>query len=122
MKSDGVHDCCFLKIRLTENLHLRDGLSCEYYAAYNAVNKRFYKLSGFQKSEFFEFYNEVLLGGGVSFPHKMKNNRKRLKYVNENVTIEGIVLKDYYRQYYSNFRNSAFDPKSCYRISIIKAN
>ena len=55
----------------------------------------------------------------MSFDSKMKNNKKRLKFIISNTKIEGIDIRAFYNAYYLNDRNSAFDPNSCYRKSII---
>ncbi len=113
LKSDLIYECTFLKIKLSS-------CNCHYYMVYDEGSKRFFKLSGFKNSEFGEFYNRVILSGGISFRRGMKNKEKQ-KYVFDNFKIENIDLQDYYKRYYHNHRNSAFDTSSCYRKSIITA-
>jgi hypothetical protein len=118
LKSEGIYDCYFFKI--TPNAHIKN-CPCSYYLAYSINTKEFYKLSGFKNSEFAEFYNEVLLGGSVSFPKKMRNNKQRKAFILMNAYIESIDLGDYYRRYYKNYLTCSVDTSSCYRKTLIIA-
>lgn len=121
ISSDRIYDCYFLKVTPLIKSYINSCTVCSYYLAYDANANRLYRLSGFKNSEFAEFYNRVLLGGGVLFPKKMRNNKERRKYIFANISIDGIDLKDYYRRYYLNNRNSLYDTSSCYRKIIITA-
>lgn len=122
LKSDGISGCSFFKVQPKFISYPNELKTCCYYLAYSRFNNRFYKLTGFKNSEFSEFYNIILLGGGVSFQGIIKNNKKRLKYILGNVSIDEINIKTLYYYYYFDDRNSAFDSSSCYRKSIIVTN
>ena len=122
LKSEGIYDCYFFKVTPLSKIYTKNCISCSYYLAYSTITKVFYKLSGFKNSEFAEFYNTVLLGGNVSFPSKMRNNKQRKAFLLANVHIENVDLKDYCRMYYRKYSNCSFDTSSCYRKTIITAH
>ncbi len=114
LRVQGVNDCAVFKIVSTSPC-----CKCEFTLAYSFNDKNFYRLSGFRTNEFSDFYNFVLLSGGVPGLNPASSKKMR-NYIFDNVVIEGYDIRRAYSAYYGRCENSMYDASSCYRKSVIR--
>lgn len=113
--SDG--ECVFFKITMRTACppNFDMNCSCNYFVAYNFIERRFYKLSGFRQSEFKEFYNREL----VKEYGLLKSKKETLDNIIAHVFIDDrLDIRKYYNAYCNNPDIALHDTASCYWKSI----
>ena len=114
LQTRGLFNCNFFKI---SPRNISD--SCYYYLAYSSIHMCFYKLQGFKYNDFNDFYNNELLAGAVIFDKSITGNRKTLKYILDNTSINEIDIRYLYNRYYNKPKMCLMDKSSCTRKKTI---